>query len=155
MLDDDKKKYKFETLCVHAGHDVLKTNTITPPLYQTVAYPFESADYAAKLFRYEIEGFMYGRMDNPTNAMFEERLAALETTDKALATSSGMSAIFIACLHLMEKGDSFVTASKIYGGSNKLFTETLPKMGFDPKFASNSENLENWIELIGSKTKFL
>lgn len=55
----------------------------------------------------------------------------------------------------MEKGDSFVSASKIYGGSNKLFTETLPKMGFDPKFASNSENLENWIELIGSKTKFL
>ncbi|MHA1483215.1 MAG: O-acetylhomoserine aminocarboxypropyltransferase/cysteine synthase family protein [Candidatus Heimdallarchaeaceae archaeon] len=151
----DKRKYKFDTLCVHAGHDVLKTNTISPPIYQSVAYPFESADYAAKLFRYEIEGHMYGRMDNPTNAIFEERLAALELTDKSVATSSGMSAIFIACLQLLNKGDGFLSPSKIYGGSNKLFSETFPKMGFKTKFISSPENIENWSEAINSETKFL
>ena len=151
----DKKKYKFDTLCVHAGHDVLETNTIAPPIYQSVAYPFESAEYAAKLFRYEIEGYMYGRMDNPTNAIFEERLAALELADKSLATSSGMSAIFIACLQLLNKGDSFLSPSKIYGGSNKLFSETFPKMGFQPRFISNPENIEDWSETISSETKFL
>ena len=155
MAKKQKRDFNFDTLCVHAGHDVLETNTITPPIYQTVAYPFESADYAAKLFRYEIEGFMYGRMDNPTNKMFEDRLAAVELTEKALATSSGMSAIFIACLQLMKKADGFVTSSKIYGGSNKLFTETFPKMGFDPIFVSDPSDINCWSEAITVKTKFL
>lgn len=149
------KKYGFDTHCIHTGHDVLETKTITPPIYQSVAYPYESAEYAAELFRYETEGFMYGRMDNPTNQMFEERLAAVEITEKALATGSGMSAIFMACIHLMEKGEGFVTSSKIYGGSNKLFSETLPKMGFEPIFVKDSSSLENWNESIKNNTKFL
>ncbi|MHA1224115.1 MAG: PLP-dependent transferase, partial [Candidatus Heimdallarchaeaceae archaeon] len=97
MNKEKKINYRFDTLSIHSGEDVIENGTISPPIYQSVAYPYESADYAAKLFRYEIEGYMYGRMDNPTNAMFEERLAALESTDKALATSSGMAAIFITC----------------------------------------------------------
>lgn len=155
MPKKQKRDFNFDTLCVHAGHDVLETKTITPPIYQSVAYPYESADYAAQLFRYEIEGFMYGRMDNPTNKMFEDRLAAVELTDKALATSSGMSAIFIACLHLLGKGEGFLTPSKIYGGTNKLFSETFPKMGFNPVFISDASNIENWSEAIDDKTKFL
>ena len=155
MNKKSSKKYGFDTHCIHTGHDVLKTQTITPPIYQSVAYPYESAEYAAKLFRYEIEGFMYGRMDNPTNKMFEERLAAVELTDKALATASGMSAIFMACIHLLERGDSFLTSNKIYGGSNKLFTDTLPRLGFNPIFIENPSNLESWSEAINKETKFL
>ena len=155
MKKKSEKNYGFDTHCIHTGHDVLETKTITPPIYQSVAYPYESADYAAQLFRYEIEGFMYGRMDNPTNQMFEERLAAVELTEKALATGSGMSAIFMACIHLLEKGDSFITSSKIYGGSHKLFTDTFPRLGFKPVFLEDSSNLENWTEAINETTKFL
>lgn len=155
MHNENRKKYKFDTLCIHAGHDVLDTDTISPPIYQSVAYPYESADYAAKLFRYEIEGFMYGRMDNQTNKMFEDRLAAVELTEKGLATSSGMSAIFVACLRLLEKGDTFVNASKIYGGSNKLFSVTFPKLGFDPITVYEPQNIDNWAEAITKNTKFL
>ena len=155
MNKKSDKKYGFDTHCIHTGHDVLETKTITPPIYQSVAYPYESAEYAAQLFRYEIEGFMYGRMDNPTNQMFEERLAAVELTEKALATGSGMSAIFMACIHLMEKGDEFVTSGKIYGGSNKLFTDTLPRLGFNPIFVDDASNIEKWSESISENTKFL
>ncbi|MHA1198748.1 MAG: O-acetylhomoserine aminocarboxypropyltransferase/cysteine synthase family protein [Candidatus Heimdallarchaeaceae archaeon] len=155
MPKKPNKEYGFDTHCIHAGHDVLETKTITPPIYQSVAYPYESAEYAAELFRYEREGFMYGRMDNPTNQMFEERLAAVELTEKALATGSGMSAIFMACIHLMEKGEGFVTSSKIYGGSNKLFTQTLPRLGFEPIFVKDSSSIENWSESINNNTKFL
>jgi len=155
MTEGKKHRYKFDTLCVHAGHDVLESKTISPPIYQSVAYPFESAEYAAKLFRYEIEGHMYGRMDNPTNKMFEERLAAVELTDKALATSSGMAAEFVACLRLLETGDNFVTSSKIYGGSNRLFFQTFPKMGFESIFVYKPDNIDIWAEFINKKTRFL
>lgn len=155
MTEGKKNRYKFDTLCVHAGHDVLETKTISPPIYQSVAYPFESAEYAAKLFRYEIEGHMYGRMDNPTNKMFEERLAAVELTDKALATSSGMAAEFVACLRLLETGDNFVTSSNIYGGSNRLFCQTFPKMGFEAIFVYKPDNIDIWAESINKKTRFL
>lgn len=155
MNKKSSKNYGFDTHCIHTGHDVLKTNTITPPIYQSVAYPYESADYAAKLFRYEIEGFMYGRMDNPTNQMLEERMAAVELTEKALATGSGMSAIFMACIHLMEKGDGFISSGKIYGGSNKLFSDTLPRLGFKPVFIDNPDDIESWSEAINKNTKFL
>jgi len=155
MNKKSNKNYGFDTHCIHTGHDVLETNTITPPIYQSVAYPYESAEYAAQLFRYEIEGFMYGRMDNPTNHMLEERVAAVELTEKALATGSGMSAIFMACIHLMEKGDSFVTSGKIYGGSNKLFTDTLPRLGFNPVFVEDSTKIESWSDAINENTKFV
>ncbi len=151
-----KKDLGFDTLSVHAGHDVLETGTISPPIYQSVAYPYRTADYAAQLFRYEVDGFMYGRMDNPTNRMFEERLAALELTEKALGTASGMAAEFIACLGLLEgKGDNFVSASFIYGGTNQLFSKTLPKMGFESRFVYNPSSIDNWSEQIDDRTKFL
>jgi len=155
MTEEKKKNYKFDTLCLHAGHNVFETNSIAPPIYQSVAYPYESAEYAAKLYNYEIEGFTYGRMDNPTNQIFEKRLAALEITDKALLTSSGMAAEFMACVRLLEKGDEFVTAGKTYGGTNQLFTVTFPKFSFIPKVVTNPEFIENWVELITDKTKFL
>ena len=117
MNKKNKRNLKFDTLCLHAGHDVFETNSIVPPIYQSVAYPYESAEYAAKLYNYEIEGFTYGRMDNPTNQIFEDRLAALEMTEKGLLTSSGMAAEFIACIGLLEKGDDFVTSGTTYGGT--------------------------------------
>ncbi len=155
MTEEKKRKYKFDTLCLHAGHNVFETNSIVPPIYQSVAYPYESAEYAAKLYNYEIEGFTYGRMDNPTNDIFEKRLAALELTEKALLTSSGMSAEFMACVRLLEKGDEFITSGHTYGGTNQLFNSTFPKFGFVPKGVSNPEIIENWNELITDKTKFL
>jgi O-acetylhomoserine/O-acetylserine sulfhydrylase-like pyridoxal-dependent enzyme len=155
MSDKQKKKYRFETLCLHAGHDVFETNSIVPPIYQSVAYPYESAEYAAKLYNYEIEGFTYGRIDNPTNKIFEDRIAALELTEKGLLTSSGMAAEFIACTRLLEKGDDFIAPGNTYGGTNQLFTVTLPKFGFNPKIVYNPENLENWSDAITEKTKFV
>jgi len=151
----DKSEWKFSTLCVHAGHDVLKTGTIAPPIYQSVAYPYESAEYAAKLFRYEIEGYMYGRMDNPTNDMFEKRIAALELTEKALATSSGMAAEFLSCFELLKTKNEFVTSAIIYGGTNQLFTNTFAAMGKKAKFIFHPEDLEEWKKAITPETAFL
>ena len=155
MTEKKKKEYKFDTLCLHAGHDVFETNSISPPIHQTVAYPYESAEYAAQLYRYEIEGFTYGRIDNPTNKIFEDRLAKLELTDKALATSSGMAAEFMAFIRLLEHGDEFVTSGTVYGGTNQLFTQTFPKMGINAKMIYDPEILENWSNSITDKTKFL
>ena len=155
MTEKKKNEYKFDTLCLHAGHDVFETNSISPPIHQTVAYPYESAEYAAQLYRYEIEGFTYGRIDNPTNKIFEDRLAKLELTDKALATSSGMAAEFMAFIRLLEHGDEFVTSGTVYGGTNQLFTQTFPKMGINAKMIYDPEILENWSNSITDKTKFL
>ena len=155
MTEKKKKEYKFDTLCLHAGHDVFETNSISPPIHQTVAYPYESAEYAAQLYRYEIEGFTYGRIDNPTNKIFEDRLAKLELTDKALATSSGMAAEFMAFIRLLEHGDEFATSGTVYGGTNQLFTQTFPKMGINAKMIYDPEILENWSNSITDKTKFL
>ncbi len=149
------KKYKFETLSVHAGEDVKKNGTIAPPIYQSVSYPYYSADYAAKLFRYEIAGYIYGRMDNPTNTMFEERIAALEGAEKGLATSSGMSAIFMSCLELLDKGSNFVSSAILYGGTNQLFAVTFPKMGFKPVFVYEPSDIGNWEKAIADNTRFL
>ncbi|MHA1686652.1 MAG: O-acetylhomoserine aminocarboxypropyltransferase/cysteine synthase family protein [Candidatus Heimdallarchaeaceae archaeon] len=153
--EQNTSKWKFDTLCVHAGHDVLTTGTIAPPIYQSVAYPYESAEYAAKLFRYEIEGYMYGRMDNPTNEMFEKRIAALELAEKALATSSGMAAEFLSCFELLKTKNEFVTSAIIYGGTNQLFTNTFLSMGKKVKFVFHPEDLEEWKEAISSNTAFL
>ncbi|MCG3219784.1 MAG: aminotransferase class I/II-fold pyridoxal phosphate-dependent enzyme [Candidatus Heimdallarchaeota archaeon] len=155
MDKKDKRNLKFDTLCLHAGHDVFETNSIVPPIYQSVAYPYESAEYAAKLYNYEIEGFTYGRMDNPTNKIFEDRLAALELTEKGLLTSSGMAAEFIACIGLLENGDAFVTSGTTYGGTNQLFNVTFPKFGMNPIRVSKPEVLDNWAEAITKRTKFL
>ncbi|MHA2254975.1 MAG: O-acetylhomoserine aminocarboxypropyltransferase/cysteine synthase family protein [Candidatus Heimdallarchaeaceae archaeon] len=155
MNKKDERNLKFDTLCLHAGHDVFETNSIVPPIYQSVAYPYESAEYAAKLYNYEIEGFTYGRMDNPTNQIFEDRLAALELTEKSLLASSGMAAEFIACVGLMEKGDEFVSSGTTYGGTNQLFNVTFPKFGMNPRLVYNPEILDNWGEAITNKTKFL
>ena len=155
MAKENKKEYRFDTQCLHAGHDVFETNSISPTIHQSVAYPFESAEYAAQLFRYEIEGFTYGRVDNPTNKIFEDRLAILELTEKALATSSGMAAEFMACLRLLEQGDEFVSSGTVYGGTNQLFTQTFPRMGITAKMVYNPENLDKWSNSITNKTKFL
>ena len=150
-----KNYHKFDTLCLHAGHDVFETNSIVPPIYQSVAYPYESAEYAAKLYNYEIEGFTYGRMDNPTSKIFEDRLAALELSEKGLLASSGMAAEFIACVGLLDKGDEFVSSGTTYGGTNQLFTVTFPKFGMKSKMIYNPTNMDNWVEAITKNTKFL
>ncbi|NPD88385.1 MAG: aminotransferase class I/II-fold pyridoxal phosphate-dependent enzyme [Asgard group archaeon] len=155
MDKKNKRNLKFDTLCLHAGHDVFETNSIVPPIYQSVAYPYESAEYAAKLYNYEIEGFTYGRMDNPTSRIFEDRLAALELSEKSLLASSGMAAEFIACVGLLEKNDEFVSSGTTYGGTNQLFTVTFPKFGMNPRLVYNPENIDNWAEAITNKTKFL
>ena len=150
-----KNYHKFDTLCLHAGHDVFETNSIVPPIYQSVAYPYESAEYAAKLYNYEIEGFTYGRMDNPTSKIFEDRLAALELSEKGLLTSSGMAAEFIACVGLLDKGAEFVSSGTTYGGTNQLFTVTFPKFGMKPRMIYKPDNVDNWVEAITKNTKFL
>lgn len=152
---DKQNKWRFDTLCIHSGHDVLETGTIAPPIYQSVAYPYESAEYAAKLFRYEIDGYMYGRMDNPTNAMFEKRMADLELTEKALATSSGMAAEFISCFELLKEKSEFVSSAIIYGGTNQLFSNTFKSIGKRVNFVLNPEDIEAWKQAITKNTAFL
>jgi len=98
---------------------------------------------------------MYGRMDNPTNAMFEERISKLEKTEKALLTSSGMAAEFLACFQLLRDGGNFVSSAIIYGGTNQLFTNTFPRIGFQTKFIYHPDDLNEWQENISKDTRFL
>lgn len=149
------RKYAQETLCLHAGQtpDPL-TGSRAPPIYQTTSYVFDSADHAASLFNLETFGNVYSRLSNPTNAVLEERIAALEGGRAALAVSSGMSAQTIATLTLCKAGDEIVAASTLYGGSYSLLDVNLRRLGIDTTFV-NPNDPENFRRAITPKTKLL
>lgn len=144
---------KIDTLAIHAGYSPDPvTKSVAVPIYQTVAYAFDSAQHGADLFDLKVPGNIYTRMMNPTNDVLEKRLAALEGGLASLAMASGMAAITCAIQTISEMGDNIVTASTLYGGSYNLFAHTLPQYGINVRFA-DSRDPESFIPLIDSRTK--
>jgi O-acetylhomoserine (thiol)-lyase len=125
-----------ETIAVHGGYEVEPTTkAVAVPIYQTVAYEFDSAEHAAALFSLETEGFRYTRINNPTCAVLERRVAALEGGVAALSVASGQAAINYAILNINEAGTNIVSVPQIYGTTHTLFAHVLPKQGIDVRFA--------------------
>ena len=133
----DPAKTRFDTLALHAGQrpDPL-TGARAVPIYQTASYVFNDSDHAASLFNMERPGHAYSRLSNPTNAVFEERIAALEDGIGGIATASGQAALHLAIATLMDAGAHIVSSSAIYGGSHNLLQYTLPRFGIDTTFVS-------------------
>jgi O-acetylhomoserine (thiol)-lyase len=136
---------KFATKALHAGHDVSKNGgTRAVPIYQSTAYVFDDSDDAAGRFNLSVPGFIYTRLNNPTNDVLEQRIAALEGGIAAVATASGTAAISTTLLTLLKAGDHIVASSSLYGGTYNLLSVTLPRHGVTTTFVdpSNPENFE-------------
>ena len=129
------RKFGFETLCLHAGQiPDAATGARAPPIYQTTSYVFDSADHAASLFNLQTFGNVYTRLSNPTNAVFEERMAALEGGRAAVAVGSGMSAQMVALLTLLDAGHHIVSAKTLYGGTYSQFDVSFRRLGIQTTF---------------------
>ena len=127
----------FETLSLHAGqHPDPVTRSRAVPIYQTTSYLFDDADHAAGLFNLERAGHIYTRISNPTTAVLEERLAALEEGVGAVCTASGMAALHLAIATLLGAGEHIVASASLYGGSINLLTHTLPRFGITTTFVN-------------------
>jgi O-acetylhomoserine (thiol)-lyase len=125
----------FETLSLHAGQAPDKiTGARATPIYQTTSYVFQDSDHAAALFNLERSGHIYTRISNPTTAVLEERLAALENGVGAVCTASGMAALHLAIATLLNAGDHIVASSSLYGGTINLLAHTLPRFGITTTF---------------------
>ena len=152
----DKRNFKFETLQLHVGQEQADptTGARAVPIYQTSAYVFRNCDHAAARFGLSDAGNIYGRLTNPTEDVFEKRIAALEGGVAALAVASGAAAVTYTILNLAQNGDNIVSAKNIYGGSFNLFEHTLPQYGIDTNFVDifNEEQVES---AINEKTKAL
>lgn len=152
----DKRNFKFETLQLHVGQEQAgpTTDARAVPIYQTSSYVFRNCDHAAARFGLSDAGNIYGRLTNPTEDVFEKRIAALEGGVAALAVASGAAAVTYTILNLAQNGDNIVSAKNIYGGSFNLFEHTLPQYGIDTNFVDifNEEQVES---AINEKTKAL
>ena len=125
----------LDTLALHAGAQPdPATGARATPIYQTTSFVFEDSDHAASLFNMERPGHMYSRLSNPTNAVLEERIAALDGGVAAIATASGQAALHLAIVTLMEAGSHIVASSALYGGSHNLLAYTLPRFGIETSF---------------------
>ncbi len=154
-MTQQKRKFGFETRMLHAGHipDPV-TGARAVPIYQTTSYVFEDTDKAATLFELKQYGNIYTRINNPTNAVFEERIASLENGTGALATASGMAAQFAVMMTLLEPGDEIVSSSHLYGGTKTQFTHTFKKLGVKAHFVDPTD-LDAWAQAITPKTRAL
>ncbi len=147
------REFGIETLCLHAGQSPdPATGARAAPIYQTTSYVFDSADHAASLFNLQTFGNIYTRLMNPTNAMFEERMAALESGRAAVATATGMAAEMVAILTLLEAGDELVAARTLYGGTYSQFDVSFRKLGIDTTFV-DPDDPENFARALTKKTK--
>lgn len=136
----DSKFLKFDTLSLHAGQQPDATfGARAVPLYNTTSYVFRDTEHAASLFNLERAGHIYSRISNPTVAVLEERLAALEGGVGAVCTASGQAALTLAIVTLMGQGGHIVSSASIYGGSHNLFTHTLPRFGITTTFVNPRE----------------
>src|SRR6202163_4790312 len=127
---------KSETVAVHGGYETdPTTKAVAVPIYQTVAYEFDSADHGAALFNLEVEGYRYSRISNPTTAVLERRVAALEGGLEALCVSSGQAAVNYAVLNLTSPGTNIVSVSQLYGTTHTLFAYVMPNQGVTVRFA--------------------
>ncbi len=146
---------KLESLALHCGYQAEPTtHAATTPIYQTTSYTFDDTQHGADLFDLKVEGNIYSRIMNPTNAVLEARIAAMEGGIGALAVSSGMAAITYAIQCITEAGDNIVSTSQLYGGTFNLFAHSLPRLGIEVRMASFDDyaKLES---LIDERTKAL
>jgi O-acetylhomoserine (thiol)-lyase len=152
--DMSEKKYGLGTLAVHAGQESPDpaTGSRAVPIYQTASYVLKSTDHAANLFALKEPGNIYTRIMNPTNDVFERRIAALEGGVAALAVASGQAAISLALLAITQVGDEIVSANNLYGGTYELFHYTFPKLGRRVIFVDSTKP-EEFRKAINSKTR--
>ena len=144
---------KLETLAVHGGYSPdPTTKAVAVPIYQTSSYAFDDTQHGADLFDLKVPGNIYTRIMNPTNAVLEQRVAAMEGGIAGLAVASGMAAITYAVQTLAEAGDNIVATSKLYGGTYNLFAHTLPRFGVEVRFAPH-DDIAKLVSLIDAKTK--
>ena len=144
---------RIETLAVHAGYAPdPTTKSVAVPIYQTVAYAFDSAQHGADLFDLKVPGNIYTRIMNPTTDVLEKRVAALEGGIAAVAVASGMAAITYAIQAIAEAGDNIVSASTLYGGTYNLFAHTFPQFGIEVRFADYRDP-DSFAALIDARTK--
>lgn len=147
--------YKDETIAVHTGYTPEPTTkSVAVPIYQTTSYAFDNTQHGADLFDLKVAGNIYTRITNPSNAVIEERVAALEGGVGAVALASGMAAITYAVQTIAEAGDNIISVSALYGGTYNLFAHTLPRQGIDVRFFDH-KNPESIRDLVDEKTKLV
>lgn len=154
-MTQNRRQFGFETRMLHAGHipDAV-TGARAVPIYQTTSYVFEDTDYAAQLFELKQYGNIYTRINNPTTAVFEERIASLENGTGAVATASGMAAQLVTMMTLLEPGDEIVSSAHLYGGTVTQFTHTFRKLNLKAHFVDPTD-IEHWEAAITPKTRAL
>ncbi|SDR45642.1 O-acetylhomoserine sulfhydrylase [Rhizobiales bacterium GAS191] len=131
---------RSETIALHSGYEVdPTTKSVAVPIYQTVAYEFESADHGAALFNLEVDGFRYSRIGNPTNAVLERRVAELEGGVASLAVSSGQAALHFAIVNLADCGGNIISVPQLYGTTHTLFAHILRRQGIEARFAASDQ----------------
>src|ERR1700674_1696129 len=142
-----------ETIAIHAGFEPdPTTKAVAVPIYQTVAYAFDSADHGAALFNLETEGYRYSRISNPTTAVLERRVAALEGGLEALCVSTGQAAVNYAALNVTELGTNIVSVPQLYGTTHTLFAYVLPSQGVTVRFGE-SDHPDEMEKLIDDRTR--
>jgi len=152
-MSTQNKKYRFETLQLHAGQQAdPTTGSRAVPIYQTTSYQFKNSKHAANLFGLKEFGNIYTRIQNPTTDVFEQRIAALEGGVAALAVSSGQAAQFIALNNILQAGDNFISTSFVYGGTYNQFKVAFKRLGIEARFAKGDE-VASFENLINEKTK--
>src|SRR5947207_1378457 len=149
------RKFGIETLALHAGQiPDPATGSRAVPLYQTTSYVFDSADHAASLFNLQTFGNVYTRLSNPTTAVFEERMAAIEGGRAAVATASGQAAEMVALLDILQSGDHVVSSSKLYGGTYTMLAVNFKKLGIEATLV-DPDDPENFRRALQPNTKAL
>ena len=147
------REFGFETLCLHAGQiPDAQTGARALPIYQTTSYVFESTEHAASLFNLATFGNVYTRLSNPTTAVFEERMAALEGGRASVATASGQAAEMVAFLNILEKGDHVVSSAKLYGGTYTMLAVNFAKFGIEATLV-DPDDPENFRRALKPNTK--
>jgi O-acetylhomoserine (thiol)-lyase len=142
-----------ETIAIHSGYtDDPTTRAVAVPIYQTVAYSFESADHGAALFNLEVEGFRYSRISNPTTAVLERRVTALEGGLDALCVASGQAAVNYAVQNITEQGSNIISVPQLYGTTHTLFAHVLPSQGVSVRFGA-SDHPDAIEKLIDERTR--
>ena len=153
--DNTVDNQRLETLAIHAGYTVeATTKAVAVPIYHTSSYAFDDTQHGADLFDLKVAGNIYTRIMNPTNAVLEERVAALEGGIGALAVASGMAAITYAVQTICEVGDNIIAASTLYGGTYNFFAHTLPRQGIEVRFFDH-KNPAAIHDLVDEKTKMV
>src|SRR5579863_6593512 len=146
---------KSDTVAIHGGYETEPTTrAVAVPIYQTVAYEFDSADHGAALFNLEAEGHRYSRISNPTTGVLERRVAALEGGLEALCVASGQAALNYAVLNLTSMGTNIVSIPQLYGTTHTLFGHILPGQGVQVRFAE-SDQADALERLIDDQTRAL